>query len=687
MEIYKTIVLVLFCIVAVSSAAVVSPPDIEGLGLWYSADDLDGDGVAEGVGEDGLVNASEYVVVSEGKALNARKDGWWIEKYYHKPGMEPQERNFIEISGTDNYLYAQKPVGEGDFHISARLALFNIDHNTPAFACNSFYHSGTIDAFFFNWEGDLVIEGRLFGLPLEYDKLRYKPCDFDRLIKDIRGHILKDRSLSQKVIAGSGSYITEGEPFLFEVKREGKRITFLIDSKIVAKANCPISRFGEVGFRSLGANLRLYDFCIKGKLLDMEDYLLNISDKQRLKLEEGLADKLFELKPVHLPEGDKLVGRNWHFGHPVSTIVDDTIVLCTNSGPCHDWGKSDRIRDGLEANYDLVSTSSDGGKSWTVPQRLVKYKTDDKQTMGSMCAIGTTSEGNLIQVSKLGCYRSDDKGKSWEYLSGAFTAEQVSPGPSCTMGPKLIETSYGMTGFQGLTRRDCSRPGELWLRYSRDEGNTWQQTHQVLPVETSIHGEPAALMYQGSLIILARIWSDASYDADEGTYRYGQFWSKNGRLPVSSALTNIKATEAVADMAPVAGLTKSAGFGPWSQDTPELIYNPVSKRIEAVVTNRCGGGQGYEQDMTVCTLNLWSIDPQELLSGGSEWIFEGTLLERDIVDTPKFHDGMHPAGGVVDLKNNQHHIFVYMGYYDGPAGIFRISISLDTPKVSEFLKK
>lgn len=634
-----------------------------------------------------LIASEEYVVVSAGKAVNVRPDGWWLEKYFHRPGMELEERNFIEVSGTDNYLYADKPVGEGDFHITARLALFNIKHNKPAFTCNSFYLSRTIDAFFFNFDDNIVLEGRLFGLPLEYERLRYKPCDFNQLGKDIRGSILKERSLSQKVISESGIYIKEGRSFLFELKRQGKRLTILIDSKIIAEANCPISRFGEVGFRSLGSNIRLYDFRITGNLLEMEDYLLNISDKQRAKIKEGESQKIFEIKPVHLPIGDKLVGLNWHFGHPVSTMVDDTIVLCTNNGPCHDWVKSGRIRDGLEANYDLVCTSNDGGKSWTMPQRLVKYKTDDKQTMGSMCAIGSTSKGSVIQVSKLGCYRSDDKGKTWEYLSGAFTDEQIAPGPSCVMGPRLIETSYGLTGFQGLTRRDCSRPGELWLRYSGDEGVTWQQTHQVLPVETSIHGEPAALMYEGSLIILARVWSDASYDAVEGTYSYGQFWSDNGRLPVSSALTNIKATDAVSEMAPLAGLIKSAGFGPWSQDTPELIYNPVSKRIEAVVTNRCGGGQGNEQDRTVCTLNLWSINPQELLSGGSEWTFEGTLLERDIQDTPKFHDGMHPAGGVVDIKNNMHHIFVYIGYYDGPSGIFRMSISLDTPKLGEFLKK
>lgn len=638
------------------------------------------------VGISSTLASTKHVIVKDGKAVDVRKDGWWIEKYYHKRSTKLQDRNFIEISGTDNYLYAAKPIGKGDFHITARLAIFNIEHNTPALTCNSFSRSRTIDAFFFNYDNNLVVEGRLFGHPLEYEKIDYNPCDLVDFKKEIKSSMLKERVLSQEVFSHSSNYIKEGKAFNFELIRKGKVLTFLINSRIVAKANCPISRFGEVGFRSLGSNIRLYDFVIEGDLLEMKDYLLNISDRQKQKIEEGKINGLLEVTPIHLPQGDKLIGRNWHFGHPVSTMVADTIVVTSNSGPCHDWAESGRVRDGAEANFDLVSTSKDGGETWTMPKRLVDYKTDDKQTMGSVSAIGTTSKGSVIQISKLGCYRSDDKGRSWQYISGAYTRGQMGPGPSCAMGPKLIETPYGFTGFQALTKRDCSKPGQLWVRYSKDEGLTWKQHHQVLPLETSIHGEPAAVMYKGNLIILARIWSNQTYNAAEGTYRYGQFWSKNGKLPVEWKLTNIKATHAAAEMAPVAGLMKAVGFGGWSQDTPDLIYNPVSKRIEAVVTNRCGGAPGKEQDRTICTLNLWSIDPEKLLAGDSKWRFEGTLFEREIADTPKFHDGMHPAGGVVDLKRNLHHIPVYMGYYDGPAGIYRISISLDTPKVSEFLK-
>ena len=129
------------------------------------------------------------------------------------------------------------------------------------------------------------------------------------------------------------------------------------------------------------------------------------------------------------------------------------------------------------------------------------------------------------------------------------------------------------------------------------------------------------------------------------------------------------------------------GFGPSCQDTPDIIYNPVTRRIEAAVTNRGGGGKGRESDRTVCTLNLWSIDPQVLLVGESDWRFDGTLLERLTIDTPKFHDGMHPAGGVVDQKRGLHHVFVWVGYYDGPAGIFRISRSLKTDELSEMLTR
>ena len=49
-------------------------------------------------------------------------------------------------------------------------------------------------------------------------------------------------------------------------------------------------------------------------------------------------------------------------------------------------------------------------------------------------------------------------------------------------------------------------------------------------------------------------------------------------------------------------------------------------------------------------------------------------------------DGFHPAGAVLDANRGVPHIFSYSGHPNGPAGVFRITRTLDTPRLSALLK-
>ena len=103
-------------------------------------------------------------------------------------------------------------------------------------------------------------------------------------------------------------------------------------------------------------------------------------------------------------------------------------------------------------------------------------------------------------------------------------------------------------------------------------------------------------------------------------------------------------------------------------------YNPVTKRFESV--------RSVREKMLV---DLWSIDPAEWES--AEWRFEGTIFARK-PDEAEFYgtaDGFHPTGTVIDEENGVQHIFIYSGHPCGPAGSFRITRTLDTPKLSQFL--
>jgi hypothetical protein len=80
---------------------------------------------------------------------------------------------------------------------------------------------------------------------------------------------------------------------------------------------------------------------------------------------------------------------------------------------------------------------------------------------------------------------------------------------------------------------------------------------------------------------------------------------------------------------------------------------------------------------------LWSMDPADWATG--EWQRECQLISR----SGKFYqdaDGFHPAGAVLDLQRGQQHVFFYSGHPNGPAGVFRLSRTLDTPKLVDWLR-
>ena len=69
----------------------------------------------------------------------------------------------------------------------------------------------------------------------------------------------------------------------------------------------------------------------------------------------------------------------------------------------------------------------------------------------------------------------------------------------------------------------------------------------------------------------------------------------------------------------------------------------------------------------------------------AEWRREATLYRRG----GSFYrdgDGFHPAGAIIDATAGVQHVFIYMGHPNGPAGSFRLTRTLDTPRLAEFLR-
>lgn len=378
------------------------------------------------------------------------------------------------------------------------------------------------------------------------------------------------------------------------------------------------------------------------------------------------------LEPVALPYGEDLLGNNTHFGWPVATKTDDTLIVVFHRKPQHTPRFGVRKAADEHTSAAVMTRSTDGGQTWSKPidmRQFIETPTNDCR-LGFGNALATLADGTVVLVSEYGVFRSRNQGRTWTHLPGAYGPEQL-PGPVTNNGPRLLQhPEYGLVALS-------HERADLLIRYSTDEGETWQEEKQLLP-DWAQPIEPTGLMHDGALFIVARCHGAKSFEPHRRTWRYMQLVSESGWIPTTPALTNIRVTDIRDEMA-------VSGYGPWSQDTVALIFNPLTERIEAVCTNRNGGGQGREQMRLRMTLNLWSIDPAALRSGESQWRFEGTLLARGgtmMTGT----DGMHPGGSVVDAEAGVQHIFIYAGLHLGPSGIFRITRSLDTPKLRAYLE-
>ena len=103
--------------------------------------------------------------------------------------------------------------------------------------------------------------------------------------------------------------------------------------------------------------------------------------------------------------------------------------------------------------------------------------------------------------------------------------------------------------------------------------------------------------------------------------------------------------------------------------------------------HRRGAGLGQLNNGKMSLL-LWSIEPEALFAGSSDWRYEGVFFSRESgLDWPAANaiDGLHPTGNVIDKKAGVQHIFMYMGFPIGPAGVFRLTRTLDTEKLKAFL--
>ncbi len=395
--------------------------------------------------------------------------------------------------------------------------------------------------------------------------------------------------------------------------------------------------------------------------------LLSADDADLKRLSLGASQGLIELAPVNLPTDPK--GHNDHFGWPVATMLGDTLIVVHRAMPGHNRKLSGDAD--ADTTYSMIVRSTDSGQTWSEPYDVRYCMTDEDRNRGGsvplshrykfdpdnhsplgyklhLNAIGTTRDGAVILVSDHGAFRSEDKGRTWKHLKHAFREDRHG-GPFVSVGPRIIDhPEHGLLLFAHHTVYRSHRPHdivrELAVYRSRDRGESWQKTRLVLP-DWCKPAEPDVICHDDHFVAIVRNQAPTNILA-QMRFQFGDAQIND------VANTNMKTRRSV--------------------DTSAICFNPVTKRYEVVQSKR--------EDMSI---NLFSIAPEDWDT--AKWRFEGRLFKR----SGSFYstaDGFHTGGAVFDEQRRVQHVFFYSGHPGGPAGVFRLTRTLDTPKLAEFLK-
>jgi len=393
---------------------------------------------------------------------------------------------------------------------------------------------------------------------------------------------------------------------------------------------------------------------------DLADELLALTDESRQQLAEASRRGLVEVAPVDLPIDAP--GDCNHYGWPIATMVGRSIVVMHRRIPGHNPRGAGGPNEAM--SYGIALRSEDGGATWSPPYDLrdcmspadrnrggivplshrFKFDSGNPSTEGykiHLHAIGTTRDGRVVAINNHGVFRSEDEGRTWTHVSQALR-DDTFPYQIVNLGPRVIDDpDHGLLVFGNWFGKAAGPESndKLVVLRSGDGGERWAAESYDAGFQQY---EPAVLAHGGRFLFVTR---------DQSSVRGHRQMTWSPGEPPEILATNLE--------------------DPRYVDTVDFSLNPVTKRFEIVRSER------YHMELW-----LWSMDPAEWATG--RWRRECRLLGRE----GKFYstaDGFHPAGAVIDAERGVQHVFLYSGHPNGPAGVFRLTRSLDTPSLASVM--
>ncbi|MBN2294828.1 MAG: exo-alpha-sialidase [Pirellulales bacterium] len=389
-------------------------------------------------------------------------------------------------SGVARYLYGAREVGEGDFHIKARLRTEKRKRWSAHFVIGDGY-------FCFNGPPNqqVVVAGSLLGKP--------------------------------RLLGPSEKFIPQSAWFDFEVIRKGDQITYLVDGKKVHGCKAHAGKVGRVGFAPTGSVIQISDFSVIGKTTEISS-----PDRRSYSIPEiDLADQKHRQIVVDREQGQYL-------GHVTTVLLEDGKTMIAVYPKGHGAG-------GI-----VMKRSSDGGLTWSDRMKVPDNWAKSKEVPTIYRVVDPAGVKRLVLFS--GAYPihmavSEDDGLTWSPLKpiGDF-------GGVVAMS-SLVRTKDGRyMGFFHDDGNYLQRPAKLLGRCflftseSSDGGLTWSRPRPIASHPTAFLCEPGAIRSpdgkQIALLLREDYWRHNSFvvfSDDEG-----RTWSEPMELP--GALTGDRHT-------------------------------------------------------------------------------------------------------------------------------------------------